>query len=241
VKEGKSRHQAVFWGVIIGGVLITAAVISLYTPGLRLFDLREIVVSGNDHTSAAEIAEAARLQAGTSLLVISLRHVSRDVSSLPWVKSTRVKRVYPHRISICVEERAPVATISLPSGRVLTIGEGGVIVEAGEVREEGLPELVGPAVSGEEPGGYLLDPRVGDLIDALAFDAGLRGLAIRRIDVSDPTSIVLHTDGPRILLGGLSGVSARLKELAALCRTIEIGSYKSIDLRFKGEATLVRR
>ncbi|HHK67317.1 MAG TPA: FtsQ-type POTRA domain-containing protein [Candidatus Acetothermia bacterium] len=240
MKEGKSRHRAVFWGVTVGGVLITAAVISLYTPGLRLLDLREIVVAGNRYTSAAEVATAAGLRAGVSLLAISPRSVSDRVSTLPWVKAAMVRRIYPHRLSIRVEERIPVAAVLLEGGEALTIGDGGVIVEAGERPD--LPRVDGAALSGDRPGGYLLDRRVIDLIDSLAFDTRLRGVDIRRIDVSDPASVVLYAaDGPRILLGGLEGIAARLDELAALSRTIDLGSYESIDLRFKGEATLVRR
>jgi len=221
VKEGKSRHQAVFWGVIVGGVLITAAVISLYAPGLRLLDLREIVVSGNRYVSAAEVANATGLKAGDSLLAISPRNVSELVSSLPWVKAATVRRVYPHRLSICVQERVVDAT-----------GRSGTT----------LPELVGAPLSGEGPGASLLDRRVIDLVDSLAFDARLRGMEIRRIDVSDPASIFLYTDTcPMILLGGLDGFAARLDALAALSRAVDLGSYESIDLRLKGEATLVRR
>jgi len=242
VKEGKSRHQVVFWGVIVGGVLITAAVISLYVPGLCLLDLREIVVSGNHYVSAAEVAEAADLKAGESLLAVSLRNVSDRVGSLPWVKAVTVRRLYPHRISIRVQERAPVAQITLPSGGFLTLGEGGVIVAKADQASTTLAQLLGASLSGEGPGACLLDQRVIDLLDCLAFDTRLRGVTIRRIDVSDPASIVLYTDGgPTILFGGLDGISTRLDELAALSRTIDLGGYESIDLRFKGEATLVRR
>jgi len=242
VKEGKSRHQAVFWGVIVGGVLITVAVISLYVPGLRLLDLREIVVSGNHYISAAEVADATGLKAGRSLLAISLRNVSDLVGALPWVKAVRVRRVYPHRLSISVQERAPVAEVTLPSDQVLTVGEGGVIVEATDRFGLSLPQLIGATLSGENPGAQILDRRVISLIDTLASDTRLHGVKIRKIDVSDPASVVLYADGgPTILLGGLDGFAARLDELVALLRTIELGSYKSIDLRFKGEATLVRR
>jgi len=199
-------------------------------------------VSGNRYVSAAEVANATGLKAGDSLLAISPRNVSELVSSLPWVKAATVRRVYPHRLSICVQERAPVAEITLPSAQILTIGEGGVIVDATGRSGTTLPELVGAPLSGEGPGASLLDRRVIDLVDSLAFDARLRGMEIRRIDVSDPASIFLYTDTcPMILLGGLDGFAARLDALAALSRAVDLGSYESIDLRLKGEATLVRR
>jgi len=242
VKEGKSRRQAVFWGVSIGGVLITAAVISLYAPGLCLIDLREIVVSGNYHVSAAEVAAATGLRAGESLLSISPRNVSDLVGSLPWVKAVTVRRLYPHRISIRIRERAPIATIVLPSGEAMMLGEGGVVVEKVDRPDTTLPQLLGTPLSGEEVGASILDQRIIDLLDSLSFDTRLRGVNLRKIDLSDPDSVVLYTDGgPTILLGGLDGYPTRLDELAALIRTIDLGSYESIDLRFKGEATLVRR
>jgi cell division protein FtsQ len=241
VKEGKSRLQAVFRVAVVGGVLITAAVVALYTPWLPIFDLREIAVSGYRRTTADEIARSTQLYSGQPLLTIPLRTVAARVSLLPWVKDVAVERVFPHGIRIRVEERAPVAKVALREGNCLTLGEEGIVVEVGCEFGESLAEITGAVLSGETPGAQLIDSRIAGLVDAL-HRAKLPGLRIQTIDVSDPGSVVVTAEpGLRILLGRMNETMSRVDRLAALCRVIDVGDYEVIDLRFEGEGTLVPR
>ena len=73
MKEGKSRLKTAFWLLGLGGVLITVAIIALYTPWLPIFDLREVAVSGNKETTALDVARAANVRGGVGLLSVSLR------------------------------------------------------------------------------------------------------------------------------------------------------------------------
>ncbi len=100
-------------------------------------------------------------------------------------------------------------------------------------------ELQGAALSGITPGERLADERIVDLIEALRA-TNLSDMNIQRIDVTDPSSIVLDTEpGLRVLLGTIDSHARRVDALAALSRTIDLGEYRVIDLRLEGEATLV--
>ncbi len=241
MKEGKTRRRAASRVAIVGGVLITAAAIALYTPWLGLFGLREIAVSGNRRVSAEAIARAANLRRGMSLFAIRSSYVSSNVASLPWIRDVTVRREFPHRLSIQVLERAAVAWIHPPSdGPCLTIAEGGVIAAEGcDENQEGLLELIGASVSGEVPGAVLVDVRVSELVDAVHALA-LSDTHFHRIDVSDPSSIVLDAEsGLRVLLGAIDTHARRIEQLVALSRRIDLEAYRQIDLRLEGEATLV--
>jgi cell division protein FtsQ len=240
VKEGKSRRRAGLWVIAVGGVLITAA-ITLYTPWLPIFDLREIAVSGGRRVSVDEVVRSADLRRGQPLPTIPVRAVATRVSALPWVKSVAVRRIYPHRISIEIRERAPVARAVVDDGGCLTLGEGGVVVEANCDADGFLVELQGAPFSGEAPGARSLDERVTDLVDVL-YRVSLPEVNVTRIDVSDPGSIVLTAEPDlRILLGSIEETAARVERLVALCRAVDVGDYELIDLRLEGEATLVPR
>jgi hypothetical protein len=119
------------------------------------------------------------------------------------------------------------------------VGEGGVIVsDACESRSD-IFELIGARITADAPGGRLVDSGVMELIEALRTPAAF-GLGIRRIDVSDLSSVVLHAEsGLRILLGAIGACTRRVNALVALGREIDVEDYASIDLRFEGEATLV--
>lgn len=240
MREGKTRRRAVIRTVVVGGVLITAAAVALYTPWLGVFGLRRITVSGNRWVSAEAIGRAADLRQGQPLLGISRSVVASRVGTLPWIKEAFVERVFPMGLRIHVVEREPVAWIETSQAGCLTVGEGGVIVEDGCLEPRPPIELLGAARAGDEPGARLSNESVSDLIEALRTGS-ISDLHIRRIDVSDLSSVVLQGEsGIRVLLGRIESHARRVEALAALSREIDVDRYASIDLRLEGEATLVR-
>ena len=241
MKEGKSRLNTAFWLLGLGGVLITVAIIALYTPWLPIFDLREVGVSGNHEASALDIARAANLRGGVGLLSVSPSSTERRVSALPWIEEVRVRRSFPHGVTIEVVERSPVARILQGGSTCALIGEGGVVVTATCTGRDSVPLLKGAALSKAEPGGRLVDADVAGLMDALQA-ASIAGLTVREVDVSKRESVELVTTADaRIRLGTLSEAAAKIRYLEALCRTVKAEQYELIDLRCGGEATLVPR
>jgi len=241
VKEGAFWRGSAVRVFAVGGVLITAAAIALCTPWFGLVDLREVVITGNRHASAADLVFLSDLQRGQSLLTIPLRRVTSNLLRHPWIKQVWISRRLPHTLAIRVEEREETVWMADPSGEgCLTIAEGGVIVSEACERAASLIELRGARVSGGI-GGTLLDRPIVHMIEALRGD-GLASLAVRWIDVTDPESVVLGAaTGLRILLGGLREAPSRLGALAVLQRSLHLEDYEVVDLRFGGEATLVPR
>lgn len=228
---------------MIGGVLIAAAIIVLYTPWLGLFNLREIVVEGNHHLSKEEIIYVSGLRVGSSLLRTPVRHALDEVSNLPWVKGVFIRRVYPHTAEIIVRERAPIALLSDPEGEnsQLVVGEGGVIVQRASEVASPILSIRGGHLTGADPGARLTDPGVTAALELL-HQRGLNTGSFHLADFSDPSAVMLYTeDGLEVALGPVDGIVARVDELAALLSTLNLADYRSIDLRFGGEAILVPR
>lgn len=242
-KEGRSWRKITVQVIALGGVLITAACIVLYTPWLHLLDLREVSILGNRHAGAEEIVSLSGLTSGRSLLAVSPRRIADRVLDHRWIKSVHVTRDFPHGLVIRVTEREAIARALSPTGDECSlIAEGGVVVERMCPESASLIEIVGARWTSDVLGARLADAPVLHLVETLLSNDTLRTLGTRRVDVSDPTSVVLIAeDELRILLGGLEGIVPRLDALVALCRTIDARDYESIDLRFGGEATLVPR
>jgi cell division protein FtsQ len=241
VKEGKSKRRAVFWVVGMGGVLITVAIIALYTPWLPIFDLQNVSIVGNRHTAGSDIVRASSLRRGSALLSLPLRAAAARIAALPWVKTAELVREFPHGVRIEVAERVPAARRASADGKCLLIGEGGIVVSD---KCEGWNETIllsGGSVSGTTPGAHVLEPALVRLLDGL-LRVTLTGMTVRKLDVSNVASIVLVDDsGTRVLLGALDVAASRIRPLEALCRAVKAGNYEQIDLRFGGEATLVPR
>lgn len=243
MKEGEPKRRAVYRVVVIGGVLIAAAIITLYTPWLRLFDLREIVVRGNHRIPTEEIERLAGFRRGDNLLRTPVRRAGEALAELPWVKGVSIRRVYPHKLEIIIYERAPIASVSAPAGGdgSLVVGEGGVIVQWAS--DEVCPALSvrGIDLTGESPGARLVDERVIVALERL-HRRGMSEGPFYLVDFSDLSSVTLHTaDELEVALGPVDGIAPRIDALAALLSTIDPTDYRSIDLRYGGEAILVPR
>ena len=242
MKEGEPRN-AFRWAAVIGGILIAAAIIALYTPWVHIFDLRKIVVTGNYHTSAAEIKDGSGVQNGTNLLRIPLARARASLLQLPWIMDVSFRRILPHTLKIAVREREPVAVVVDPSDseRLLVLGEDGVIV--GYVKDPGAGLIVisGVAVTSDPASGRRnVEGYVTDTLGSLQEHGTIE--LFRRIDFSDPEAVVMYTDGDvEVILGPVGEVDDRLDELTALLKTIDLEDYRTIDLRFGGEARLVPR
>ncbi len=226
----------------VGGVLITAAAIALWTPWFGLVDLREVVIRGNRHAAAADLVSLAGLRRGQSLFALSPRRVRADLLEHPWVMDASVERSLPHTLVLHVEEREEVAWMQHPSGEgCLTVAEGGVVVSNRCPDPDALIELRGARLSGDGAGARLLDPALSGVIERLRSNT-MAFFTTRRIDVTASGSVELRSaDGLRVLLGSLDRARSRLDALAALDRSLDLAQYRVIDLRFGGEATLVPR
>jgi cell division septal protein FtsQ len=226
VKEGSTKRQNAVWVFITGGVLIAAVIIALYTPWLQFCDVREVVVSGNQNATAADLVSLSQLHRGQTIFSVPATLVRRRLEQHPWVKQASVRIVIAWAQHPDEDARVAVA-------------EGGVIVGRDEAVTSSL-ELIGAETSGWERGDRIHDPRVGELIVALSDNECW--LAVRSMDVTDLHSIelILENDA-RVLLGDMAETQNRLVALDALCREIEIDGYELIDVRFGGEATLVPR
>jgi cell division protein FtsQ len=228
--------------VIVGGAL-AAAIVILYTPWLPFFDLREIVVTGNRHTTTETIERVAGFCKGDNLLRLPVRRASQALLDLPWIKEVTIHRSYLHEVRIVVEERIPIALTPCPNGDgqlQLVIAEGGVIVQ--KVSDcPSLTTATGIVLTGDSPGARLNDARVIQALEYLHRRA-LNDGAFYLADFSNPSCVLLrHTTGLEVALGPVQDIQSRIDALVALLETLDPKEYQHIDLRFGEEAVLVPR
>jgi len=227
----------------MGGVVIAAATIILYTSWLPLLDLREIVVRGGSHIPTEEIERVAGFKTGENLLRLHVGRARAALGRLAWVKDVSIRRVPLHRVEITLEERRPIAAVPDPVGgaRLLVLGEGGVVVDG--ATPELSPSFLarGVPLTGSDPGGRVSDPAILEALGGL-FQRGLSEKPFESVDFTNRHSVTLRGEKDLVVyLGPLEEIGPRLDALSALVREIDAAQYRSIDLRFGGEAVLVPR
>ena len=111
-----------------------------------VFALRAIVVTGDvaHHNAATLRAHVAHRLEGT-FLTLDLTRARQAFEALPWVRQAVVRREFPNRLRVQLEEHQAVAYWGSESDPRL-VNSFGEVFEAnvGEVEHEDLPRLQGP-------------------------------------------------------------------------------------------------
>ena len=227
----------------MGGVVIAAATIILYTPWVPLLDLREIAVRGASYIPQEEILRAAGFKVGENLLRLRVLRAGQAVARLPWVEHVAIRRAFLHGVTITVEEREPIAAVVDPlgGGRLLVLGEGCVLVQ--DATQDLRPPLIvrGAPFAAYEAGERLQDKDMADALERL-HRLGLTQGLFQLVDFTNPFSVTLQgSNDLTIYLGELGKIALRIDALGALLQTIDPSKYRSMDLRYGGEAVLVPR
>jgi cell division protein FtsQ len=197
---------------ILAGVLVAACALAGGWFAVRdssLVSVRNVFITGLASSESPQIRNALR----NAALDMTTLHVREDallaaVAQYPSIRGLEVDADLPHKLSIEVRERAPVAAIESSGAKVPASGDG--LVLRG-MRASGLPTLkVRAAPSGER----VTDRRtLGALVVAGGAPAELHG-RIERL-WSGPRGLTLDLrDGPDLVFG--SGADARRKWIAAV-------------------------
>ncbi|MGE5152646.1 MAG: cell division protein FtsQ/DivIB [Bdellovibrio bacteriovorus] len=227
----RSARMRALTGVLLLGALAGAAWQFAYWEP-RLLPIRVIEVQGELHQHSSQMLQQAigeRLKGG--VLTADLMDLKQAADSLSWVGDASIRRVWPDRLQVRVQEHKPLARWN---GTDLVTAEGLVFQPRGGVVPVGLPTLEGDNQRAPEVVARYLQWRddlmlVGHLIDTLAV--GARGA----------WSLDL-VSGIRLELGS-EHVDERLRRFLANATQLEAaGQPKIVDLRYSnGFAVTWRR
>jgi len=106
------------------------------------FFVREIQVRGGEKVGGDEIVAMAGLRQGMNIWKIEPGGIEKKVAKHPWVRRVLVRRDFPRRIVIEVEERTPKAIVAL--GQLYYVDADGVVFkEVGAGENVNFPLLTG--------------------------------------------------------------------------------------------------
>lgn len=197
---------ALISGVFAGGVLLR--------PDLLFVERVQFV--GQSSATVPELRHLADLPNGTRIWEVDTERVARAVERHPWVRSASVRRVFPDRVEVEVEEHVPVALLHLD--RLLYVdGHGEAFLDA-----DGR-DLDYPSITGVTPDLARLHPALPQkavasalkLLDALDTRGYIARDLVDEVHFSRTRGFTVHTRGSRVLFAheGLDGQLERLGSL----------------------------
>ena len=127
------------WGGQLKARAASARAFVLDSP---YFDVREIQVRGGNKVGGSEIVAMAGLRHGMNLWKIQPTTIEKKIAKHPWVRRVLVRREFPRRVIIEVEERIPKAIVVM--GRLYYVDSDGIVFkEVGEGENVEFPLLTG--------------------------------------------------------------------------------------------------
>jgi len=116
-----------------------------------LLPLRQVALQGElGHVTREQAESAARAGASGTFLSVDLDAVRRAFEALPWVRRVEVRRLWPDRVQVAIEEHVPLARWGAEDLAPRLVNTYGEVFEGKPADAEHLPQFAGPAGSAQE-------------------------------------------------------------------------------------------
>lgn len=132
--------------IVLLGVALLAGVAS-WLARQPAFDLRGITLEGElTHNTPRTVRAAVANRLDGSFLSLDLVQAREAFEAVPWVRRATVRRVWPDRLAVRLEEHRAAALWNAGSPEERLVNTFGEVFEAnlGEIDDEPLPRLAGP-------------------------------------------------------------------------------------------------
>lgn len=111
------------------------------------FRVKEIAVKGCRKVSEKTILALAGIEGMPNLFTVPLKEISERIEGHPWVEQVNVRKVFPDRISIQVEERRPIAILQMDEPYYID-SKGVIFSRVGDRDKFNFPFLTGLSQQG---------------------------------------------------------------------------------------------
>ncbi len=229
--------------------LFTLAALVQWVAHHRVFSITSIRVSGQVvHNNVPTLRANVTPRLAGNFFTLDLASTRQSFENLPWVRRAVVRRVFPNRIAVELQEHQAVAYWGAEEGSRL-LNNFGEVFEAnvGEVEQESLPRLDGPA--GQEPQVLAMYQALQPLFAALELAIEELALSGRggwtvRLDTGAAIELGRGSDAEVIartnrFVRTLPQVTSRYDRLPDAVETADLRHADGYALRLRGVSTVV--
>ncbi len=211
--------------ITLVGVTVAAVIWSVRQP---VFAWQEVVVTTPlERTNGAQLETVIREDLAGTFFTMDLARARAALRQVPWVRDVSLRRQWPHRLELAVDEHEPLARWN----------DGALVSTRGEVfaarADDGLPLFEGPdgtaadMLARYEAWGSELQPLGLTIREIRMSPRG--GWRLKTIGADGPLTLELGRDEPEARLAGF--VAAHARTLGALARS---GTrVDAVDLRYR--------
>jgi len=202
--------------ILISSVLLHFLInFIMHSPYLAIKDTQ---FEGCHNVSPQELMMLADLKPGTNIFTVSLKGISRRISANPWVKEVKIRRTFPHILTVTVNERVPVALVN--HKKLFLVDDEGILFKEVEAKDKAdMPIITGLSFSQAN------SDRIKNIINLLKLadkEAVLPMEMVSEVNFDDQYGITIYTlqDAVPIRIG-----FGNYEEKLALLATVQEDLY----------------
>jgi len=139
--------------LFVVGAAMAGALLLMWLMRQPVFTIRAVKVEGEvTRNSVSTIRANALPQLAGNYFTLDLARGQRAFEAVPWVRQAIVRRVWPNRLAVKLEEHRAAALWSVKDADDELVNQQGEVFQAnlGDVEDEALPTLQGPEGSSAE-------------------------------------------------------------------------------------------
>jgi cell division protein FtsQ len=234
--------------LLLGFVLLSLGVLGDSLARHSLFTLRGVSVFGDtSHNNALTLRSQVAPYLKGTFLTVDLAATRQAFEAVPWVRRAVVRREFPNRLKVILQEHQAVAYWGT-EGESALVNSYGEVFEAnlGEVEQDALPRLNGPKPQSAQVLG------MHRALQALFDDMEM---PIERLELTGSGNWRVHLDSgapielgrgtveevvarTRQFLGTMGQVTARYGRTASALESADLRHEQGYAIRLKGVSTL---
>ena len=217
--------------------LFTIAIILSYLFIFKTdyFNVKHIEVSGNKKLTSQEIIKASLCNKGENILKFNIRKGEESINSLPYIKNCRIKREFPDKIVIQVEERMDAAVVPYSNSFAIIDKEGYVLSIEKDDKNFQIPRIIGLEPKEIKVSDNLFYKLQIDNIEEFIDLADRMGFLnkMEYIDLSDDRNIIFKiNNGTNVAFGSLDNVKYKLGFLIKILEDLNKKDIKARQIFF---------
>jgi cell division protein FtsQ len=216
---------------------------------LSVFDIKGIVVSGDlSHNNAVTLRANVAPRLSGTFFSVDLPRVRAAFETVPWVRHATVRREFPNRLQVLLQEHQAVAYWG-SEGELRLINSFGEVFEAnsGEIEQDKLPRLNGPqGQSAEVLAMYRALEPLFEKMDMPTDELSLSVGGSWRMELESGASIELGRGGVtevlervRRFLATLTQVTSRYTRQPSALESADLRHDNGYAIRLRGVSTVV--
>ncbi|SHH57067.1 cell division protein FtsQ [Caloranaerobacter azorensis DSM 13643] len=194
-------------------IFLTSTFIILSTK-TDFFNVSEIIVQGNNVLDYEKVILASGLNYGENIFKIRTKEAKENILSHPYVKSVNIKRVFPNKLAITIEERKETLIIPYLESYIYLDDEG-YVLNLLAYKKEGLLEVEGININSISIGKKLLLEDNVDLEKIIDLIKDCKKIdlyrEIEKVKLDNKSNVVIYLkSGIKVAFGHLNNVKYKL-------------------------------